>query len=778
MTTLRRGDIPVPLFRTNRRRERRRPRAARRKPRRSPPPLATRLWRPDLIWPCLLLAVVLGLYWNTLGHEFVHDDLTLIQQNRTVTELRWGDILSHRVYRPVRTLTYALNYRAGGLDPAGYHLFNLLLHALNSILVYWLFRAVSGRRTLALAGALLFAAHPVQTAAVAYVSGRKDLLAAFFILAGCLSFLRYRDRGRRRHLLLCLACLVLGVLAKELVIVLPALLLLLDLCRTDGSGGPAREPVTVRLFRALARSRLAYAPGFVLAAASLCYALFLSPASRMEGLWGGSLAAHAGTCFKLFSHYLALAVFPHPLIADYTGDVFPLSPGFADGPTLLAVLLLAAFVAVAVRVYPSRPLVSLGMGWFLAALAPVLQILPFHELAADHFLYVPLIGASLLGGVAVDYVSRERGYRELALGLLVLVLAGYSLRTVGRNRDWADVETLWRATLAEAPGSYRAHTNLAVIHMGQKEQDLALKHIRRALELDDSRALEWSNLGALYAQMAAKAGLRRKFDQARNLLDKCREAMEEALKRDDSNFMTLTNMGNCYEKAAEIAAATKDFEQVLPLRRTALSYFQRALKSRNREPNARMVWLSVGGLFLDQARYAHGQGVAAFNEGRFKRKQELEKEADGLYRLAVVHLEKFVEAYPGARQGQFNLGLCLVHLKEFQEAIPHLERAVRLRAEPESLNLLAHCYDRTGDGGRAVYLYRQSIRLRSAAETHFNLAVLLRRRGELAEAERNLNRALRLSPPESLERKIRILLKLIQDHVSRSEDHRRHPLPQ
>ena len=398
--------------------------AARRKDRRSSPGWAARLWRPDLLYPCLLLALVLGLYWNTLGHDFVHDDLTLIQQNRTVTEQRWGDIFSHRVYRPVRTLTYALNYWAGGLDPTGYHLFNLLLHALNSILVYWLFRAVTGRRTLAVAGALLFAAHPVQTAAVAYVSGRKDLLAAFFILAGCLSFLSYRDLGRRRHLILCLACLALGVLAKELVIVLPALLLLLDLCRTHRSGEPGREPVTVRVVRALVRSRLAYALGGLLAAASFYYALFLSPASRMEGLWGGSLAAHAGTGFKLFSHYLALAVFPHPLIADYSGEVFPLSPGFADAPTLLAVLLLAAFAYVAVRVYPSRPLVSLGMGWFLTALVPVLQILPFHELAADHFLYVPLIGACLLGGVAVDYVSRVRGWRELAVGVLVLVLVG------------------------------------------------------------------------------------------------------------------------------------------------------------------------------------------------------------------------------------------------------------------------------------------------------------------------------------------------------------------
>ena len=417
------------------------------------------------------------------------------------------------------------------------------------------------------------------------------------------------------------------------------------------------------------------------------------------------------------------------------------------------------------------------MGWFLAALVPVLQILPFHELAADHFLYVPLIGASLLGGAAVDYVSRERGYRELAVGVLALVLAGFSLRTVGRNRDWADVETLWRATLAEAPGSYRAHTNLGVAYM-REQPDVALKHTLRALELNPGRALEWSNLGVLYAQLAERARVRKEYDLASNLLDKCREAMEEALSRDDPNFMSLANMGNCYEREADVVLATNDLEQVLPLRQTALSYFQKALKFRNREPNARMVWSSVGGLFLDQARLAHRQAVEAFNKGQFERKRELDEQANELYEQAVVYFKKFVEAYPGSRTGQHNLGLCYVHLREFEEAVPHLERAVRLQAEPESLNLLAHCYDRTGDGDRAVGLYRQSIRLRAVAETHFNLAVLLRRRGESAEAERHLKRALELSPPDDLVRKIRILRNLIQDHVSRSKDHRRHPLPQ
>ena len=151
------------------------------------------------------------------------------------------------------------------------------------------------------------------------------------------------------------------------------------------------------------------------------------------------------------------------------------------------------------------------MGWFLTALAPVLQIVPFHELAADHILYVPLIGVCLVGGLTVDYVSRERGYRELALGVLALVLVVFSVRTVGRNRDWADVETLWRATLEQAPGSYRAHSNLAVTYMGKQEPEAALKHTLRALELNPGRALEWSNLSALYVQLAERARAQRKI---------------------------------------------------------------------------------------------------------------------------------------------------------------------------------------------------------------------------------------------------------------------------
>ena len=138
---------------------------------------------------CLLLAaVVVSLYSNTLFHDFVFDDVMI------VTHLQWGRILGRTGYRPVRTLTYALNFALGGANPFGYHLFNVLLHAVNSILIFLLFRSVLGRMDASFLGAMLFAVHPLQTASVAYVSGRKDLLAAFFLLLASLLYVEWRQR--------------------------------------------------------------------------------------------------------------------------------------------------------------------------------------------------------------------------------------------------------------------------------------------------------------------------------------------------------------------------------------------------------------------------------------------------------------------------------------------------------------------------------------------------------------------------------------------------------
>lgn len=401
----------------------------------------------------LLIALVASLYANTLSHDFVFDDLTLIQQNPNVTELDWGNILGKSGYRPVRTFTYALNFAVGGMDPFGYHLFNVLLHAANSLLVFLLLRLVLQRLDASFLGAMLFAVHPVQTASVAYVSGRKDLLAAFFVLLALLFYNKWRRQGGWPNLALTGFSLVLGILSKEVAVVFPMLFLLVDVCGRGSGSGLQSRPGLVKTLR---KSALLYSGLFAASSAAVVYTVVWTEASRLSGYWGGSLETQWATSFKLFVHCLRLALVPYPLSADYNG-VFPISTGFSEPATLLCVIISVGFVGLALRLYGRFPLLTLGMGWFLVSLLPVLQIVGFHEIAADHFLYLPMVGIALVFGYLGAQATASRNINILAWALLVSVLSLCCVLTVTRSRVWANQMTLWTETYEKTPRSYRAN---------------------------------------------------------------------------------------------------------------------------------------------------------------------------------------------------------------------------------------------------------------------------------------------------------------------------------
>ena len=378
------------------------------------------------------------------------------------------------------------------------------------------------------------------------------------------------------------------------------------------------------------------------------------------------------------------------------------------------------------------------MGWVLVTLLPVLQIFPFHELAADHFLYIPSVGAALLGGVTVEYASRERGVQELTLGILLMVLIVFSIRTIQRNKDWENVETLWHATYEQAPGSYRANSNLAVSYQEQGNSDLAMIHTRKALKIDSSRPLVWNNLGALYFQLATRARVKGDVKQAEKLARECRSALLEGLQRDAADPSILANMGNCYRELAYVAEASSRSEEVVLLRQKSLHYYQRALEFQSRSPKIRMVWLPIGGLFMDH----------------------------GLYGQAIDYLMNFVDAFPENPQGQFVMGLCHFHEKEYREAIPYLEQASRHQPNLEKLSLLAKSYEELGELNKAIQVNERAVQLvSSSVEAHYNLGVLYTRQGETNLAINHLEKALELSPLGNLTPKVTELLVRIKENV-------------
>ena len=673
---------------------------------------------PYRLLPAGLALLAILLYANTLGHELVFDDVTLIVQDPLVSNLNWWGIVWESGYRPVRTLTYALNYAIAGERPFLYHLTNVLLHSVNGLLILALFWRLTGSRVIAGVGAFLFVVHPVQTAAVAYVSGRKDLLAAFFMLLALILYLRFREDEGRRLLkaILAVVCFLLAVLSKEVAIVFPGLLLLADTFfewrRSESAD--RRLSLAEGLTRAIGGRAWFYSSLVALAAVALYYAVFVVKASRMEGFWGGTFATNLGTSFKLFFHYVKLLFVPHPLLADYLGEVFPISTGLAEPVTLACLLFLVFYLTLSVLLFRSMPLVSVGMLWFAAAIAPVLQLLPFHELAADHFLYVPMVGASLAVGALFARVSERKSV------WVALLLAGtvFSAMTVVRNGDWRDRATLWEATYRKAPNSYRANVNLGQVYFDGGRVAEGIRLTRRSIELAPRRALPYSNLGAMYYTVAREDRVAGRLAKAEELLAQARDQFHRALELETNNPFTYSNLGNTFKEMALICDHRDQPERAREARAEAMGLYQKAFAGGDMRLDVQRVWYNVGLLHVDAGSYAE----------------------------ALEYLRRYAAAFPQDRGGDYWLGYCHFQMGNCERALPHLRLAAEFRPTADTWEKLGYCYESVGRIADAAAAYRSAVARTPRAETYYNLGRLLILQEEMDEAGAALERAARLDP--------------------------------
>jgi protein O-mannosyl-transferase len=697
-----------------------------------------------LMWGALLLfALAFGAYANTLGHGFVHDDASLITQNAVVRDLQWGSILSYGGYRPVRTLTYAFNYALGGENPFGFHLFNTILHAVNTVLVFLLL--TRWRLPLFAAGvaALFFAVHPVQTAAVAYISGRKDILATTFILLGCLAYTSFREKKSKGLAVVALLLFVLSILSKEVGVVFPVLVLLAETLILRGrvkAPGGSGESVLKGLIAGLRLAPVFFTASVLLLAAGAYYAIFVLEASRMTGVWGGTLVAHYGTSFKLFFHYVKLVLFPHPLIADYTGQVFRISRGFTEPATMASVLFFGGYLYLALRMVRRNPVVAFGMLWFLVALLPVLQIIPFHELAADHFLYLPLFGAVIVAGEGAGWLMRNWNLTAAWVSVAVVALV-FTGRTLDRNRDWKDEVTLWTETFRVAPGSYRANHNLGMFYTQKGEVDRAILHTRRSLELEPDREQSWSNLGAMYRLRATEAREAKNWKSAEALNVEAIGYLERAVRMRSDDIWAWANLGQVYRDLGLVAEGRGDVGKALEYREKAVSQYHEAIRIGSDNPFFNLVYFELGKVYMD----------------------------GGKYDQAIVHLKKAAEGFPTRPDILFAIASSHFNLRQYRDSIPYLQRVVQQspRSSVNVWGMLAKSHEELGDHRAAIETYEQALnRYPQSVEVHYNLGVLYHRIGEPVRAIRHLERALALAPNGPLAGNIDSMLQVIRRGVS------------
>ncbi len=432
-------------------------------------------------------------YLNALRAAFQFDDYNVIVDNPAVHS--WAAFLADAAQgiRPVLKLSYTLNWLAGP-GPAGFHLFNVAVHAGNTLLVYLLSLRLLGPKgggppdtpvaSDALFAALLFAIHPVQTEAVTYVCGRSVSLMGFFYLASILAY-DYGERGRSRLFLWLVspALFLLAVLARETALTLPAALALWETAR--GADG--------RSWRDAARRQ---APHWILLGL-VTFWIAARPAAAdlyLYGLTKRSMADNALSQLNGITYLLSRLLFAHRLNVD------PDLPVLTKWSSVLATqaALLASLLAVGILSLRRRPAVGFGLLWFFLQLLPTNSFLPRFDIANERHLYLAVWGLFLpLGALLATGWRTEPGQRRWPRAVVAAVLVAAAVLTAARNHDYRSEVALWERTALLSPGKPRVHNNLGYAYQLAGEPEKAGWSYEMALRLDPEFAKARGNLAAL-----------------------------------------------------------------------------------------------------------------------------------------------------------------------------------------------------------------------------------------------------------------------------------------
>jgi len=461
---------------------------------------------------CVALLAVL-VHLPSLQDGFALDDVRDIQENEAVHGLgRLGDLLlspyradippARSPYRPVTSASFALSWALGGGSPVVFHALNVGLHAAATAAVLALLALLGASLVWSVAGAALFAVHPVHVEAVANVVGRGDVLAALFVVLGVLVHLATRISGAWKVGGVAVAyALALG--SKESAVMLPALLAAVEIFRPEKEG-EATEPVPGRLAAAWPTWS---ALGLVLAAyLGTRYAVLGTLVHRDVAPYIAVLpfGLRLSTAVANLAEIGRLLLVPWELSSDY-GPAVLLPAGWTEARTWAGVaLVVGAGILAAVGRLRSAWL-PLAVLWCALAVTVVANlVIPIGVWVAERTLYLATVGVSFLVvgvGSVLEGSLEAPGRRTLAVaGVAVLALGGW--RSWERCSTWSDSETVLRTLAEEHPESYRAQWWVAERLTSEGRPAAALPWFRSALELDPAEA----NLILGYARALLLAG--------------------------------------------------------------------------------------------------------------------------------------------------------------------------------------------------------------------------------------------------------------------------------
>ena len=640
--------------------------------------------RASLFAAGVIVLAALAAYANSFAVPFIFDDAASIAQNASIRHLaRLGEVLKGPPWgaltvndRPLLNLSLAFNYAAGGLEVGGYHGVNLAIHVFAGLILFGVVRrslrqpplaARFGEASLplALCVALLWILHPLQTEAVTYVIQRAESLLGLCYLLTLYTFIRGTASPQpwKWHAF-SLICCTLGMMAKEVMVSAPLMVLLYDRTFVAGSFGRAWHERR-RLYAGLGCTWLVL--GW----------LMLGPGGRSQSVGfenGIPWYEYALTQFTVITRYLGLALWPFPLIFDHGGAVVEHAM-VRLVPSALIILTLVGLTVMALR---HRPVLGFLGCWFFGILAPTSSVVPLADTMFEHRMYLPLAAVIMLSAAGV---YRWAGRRSLWLFITLAVAAG--MLTAGRNEDYRSEMAIWLDTVAKQPDNARAYNNLGTLWLARDNLAEAESCFAKAVQLRPTYPSANYNLGIVLARTGRDAAALGHFITAIQVEDgfvdarinagntllkigRAKDAIQQyeiALRLQPDLPDLHYNLGLALDQLGRPAEATREYEAALRLNP---AFLQAQLKLAETAAGKGDV-TAAEKIYRDALRLQPGLTDVHLALGDL---------LAGINRFpeAIEEYQKALVTEPGNRHARFNLGNALLLTGRIDDAIAQYER--------------------------------------------------------------------------------------------------------
>jgi protein O-mannosyl-transferase len=461
----------------------------------------------------MLIILILGVYWPVQNYGFIgFDDSTYItedshiQSGITVDGIRWAFSTKYfGLWNPLTWLSLMVDYQLFRFNAGGYHWTNVIIHVLNTILLFFLFRNLTGAiwRSAIIAG--LFAIHPINVESVVWIAERKNVLSTFFWMLTMLFYVRYVKKPDWKRYLPVFVSLALGLMSKPMLVTMPFVLLLLDYWPLNRTAVNTLSETEIQVILKTRKEKPSFlilekVPLFILSAVSICI-MFYSPQSdystQFERTINPDLIQQINNVIFSYGMYLEKLFWPMDLYLPYLYLNIPLWQIF------LSTIILIIITIIVCIYYKKYPYLPVGWFWYLGTLVPVIGIIQIGEhTMADRYAYVTFIGLFLIIVWGAEQISSKKEFlKKTCIFLSVLIIALLTIATYNQVKLWTNTIALFENTLKKDPNNYAVYALIGQELANNGENEKALYYYDMALKLNPRVYSAYNNKGVILLRL-------------------------------------------------------------------------------------------------------------------------------------------------------------------------------------------------------------------------------------------------------------------------------------